>query len=73
MLSKTVKWDQRRKAQFGLNSSRSAVHQTSYTLMADFKLEWLGAPDYLRREDFYRASVAWSTRLLTQNSYLLKS
>jgi hypothetical protein len=30
------------------------VHQTSYTLKADFKLEWLGAPDYLCKEDFYR-------------------
>jgi hypothetical protein len=49
------------------------VHRTSYTLKADFNLEWLGAPDYLRREDFYRDLVAWSTRLLTQNNYLLKS
>jgi hypothetical protein len=73
MLSKTLKWNQRRKTQFRLNSSRSAAHQTSYTVKADFRLEWLGAADYLRREDFYRASVARSTGLLTQNSYLLKS
>jgi hypothetical protein len=49
------------------------VHRTSYTLKAVFKLEWLGAPDYLRREDFYRASMVRSTGLLTQNNYLLKS